>query len=214
MRLDEFSENIVEKSCPFCTSSQYAERLVGSIGSFNVIATFGQISEGGYLLLVSKEHIPCLGEMQDMRELEQAIAHLQNALSKEYATSKVTIFEHGIVGQTVFHAHLHLIPEIVDIGERVKKDFPHYKIKEFTDFHAFHSVYTLLQMPYLLWGELGGKIFVCWDPPAVPQYLRIVVADALGKPERANWRTMDAALDRRLCLETVARLKPHISQGS
>jgi hypothetical protein len=45
-------------------------------------------------------------------------------------------------------------------------------------------------------------------------YLRIVAAEALGKPERANWRTMDAALDKKLYLETVSRLKPYFPKES
>lgn len=114
----------------------------------------------------------------------------------------------------MFHAHLHLVPEAVAVGKRVRSDFPGCLVEEFADFHTFHFAYALEQRPYLLWKEPGGKLFVCWDPPAIPQYLRIVVAEALGKPERANWRTMDAALDRKLYLETVSRLKPHVAQGS
>ncbi len=201
----------MEKSCPFCNRSQFEERLVGSIGSLNVIATLGQISEGGYLLLVSKEHTPCIGALPNTEGLEWAITHLEAALSREYGAQHVTLFEHGVVGQTVFHAHLHMIPEGVPIGERVRKDFPDYPIQEFANLATFWSVYAGRQQPYLLWGEASGNLFVCWNPPAPPQYLRIVVAEVLGRPERANWRTMDAVLDRKLYLETVLRLKPYIS---
>ena len=203
----------MDKHCPFCDPGQFEERLVGSIGSFHVIATLGQISEGGYLLLVPKVHTLCLGSLPNMRELEWAIAHMRNALMKEYAMRSVTLFEHGIVGQTVPHAHLHLIPEAVAIGGRVRNDFPRHLIEEFADFRAFYFAYALEQRPYLLWKEQGGRISVCWRPPAPSQYLRIVVAEALEKPERANWRTMDATVDRKLYLETVSRLKSYIPQG-
>ncbi|MDO8521012.1 MAG: hypothetical protein Q7S52_02765 [bacterium] len=204
----------MESNCPFCDRSKFEERLVGSIGSFNVIATLGQISEGGYLLLVSKEHAPCLGAMPNTRELAGAIAHLQAVFLKEYATPHVTLFEHGIVGQTVFHAHLHLVPEAVAIGARVRKDFPDHSFEEFADVHTFRFGYAIEQKPYLLWQEPNGKLSVCWNPPAPPQYLRIVVAEALGKPERANWRTMDPVLDRKLWTETVTRLRVYIPQGA
>ena len=204
----------MDKNCPFCDHSKFEERLVGSIGSFNVIATLGQISEGGYLLLVSKEHTSCLGATPDTRELAGAIAHVEVALAKTYAQRSVTLFEHGIVGQTVLHAHLHLLPEAIAIGERVRKDFPAHHVEQFADFHTFRFAYALEQKPYLLWREPGQKLSVCWNPPAIPQYLRIVVAETLGKPERANWRTMDPMLDRKLYTETVARLKPHLSQGA
>lgn len=203
----------MEKSCPFCSPSQFGERFIGEIGSFNVVPTLGQITEGGYVLLVSKEHIPCWGGACDERNLDRVVASLSAMLSKEYGGSPITIFEHGIVGQTVFHAHLHLIPETIAIGARVRNDFPN-RIEQFEDFADFQLTYTFTERPYLLWREPGNKLSVCWNPPAPPQYLRTVVAEALGKPERANWRIMDAALDRKLYLETVARLKPYFPQVS
>ena len=48
---------------------------------------------------------------------------------------------------------------------------------------------------------------VCWNPPAPPQYLRLIVAELLGHPERGNWRNMDPELDKQLGQETVDRLK-------
>ena len=70
------------------------------------------------------------------------------------------------------------------------------------------------QKPYLYWRDaqtLFSQPTVCWDPPAPPQYLRTITAEALGRPERANWREMDPELDRKLGAETVRRLKPYFS---
>ncbi len=75
----------------------------------------------------------------------------------------------------------------------------------------FGIVYSKLQKPYLLWNDFGLIFEIIWDPPAPLQYLRIVVADALGRPERANWRNMDPELDKKLWSETVKRLKPYFA---
>lgn len=205
----------MDKPCPFCDRNQLGtERLIGSLGSLDIFATLGQISDGGYLLLIPRQHVPCLGAVPNVRELEQAIGRLRVVLAEEYRSFGVTMFEHGVVGQTVFHAHLHVIPENIAIGRRVRGDFPHHPIEEFADFRAFHFAYALEQRPYLLWRECGGRILVCWNPPALPGYLRGVVGEALQKPERVNWRTMDPVLDRELYLATVSRLKPYFAGGA
>lgn len=132
------------------------------------------------------------------------------ALLLEYGIAPGMVFEHGIVGQTVKHAHLHIIPEIRIIADRIKKDFPSSDFVSINSLDELQSLYTAKKEPYLVWKDpLGMK--VCWNPPAPPQYLRIVVAEALGRPERANWRNMDPELDKKLWQETVKRLKPHFS---
>ena len=64
---------------------------------------------------------------------------------------------------------------------------------------------------YLLWSTPEGMIKVAIDPPALLQYLRIVAAELIGRPERGDWRNMDQELDKQLWQETVNRLKPYFS---
>lgn len=198
-------------TCVFCDRTQFEERLVGESESFWIIATLGQISNGGYLLLVPKRHVLCLGLMEEYEreEMEKLQAHLYDAVMKEYGIPPYIVFEHGIVGQSVSHAHLHLIPELNTMTERIHRDF------SMNEFHATESwselmqAYIKKQEPYLLWRDSQTKMTVCWNPKAKLQYLRSVVAEAVGRPERANWRTMDPELDRLLWSETVTRLKPY-----
>jgi len=51
--------------CVFCDRAQFEDRLVGETKDFFVIATLGQITDGGYVLLVPKEHIACMGALAD-----------------------------------------------------------------------------------------------------------------------------------------------------
>lgn len=198
-------------TCVFCDRTQFEERLVGASENFWIIATFGQISDGGYLLLVPKRHVLCLGLMEEceLEEITKLQARLHEAVMKEYGIPPHIVFEHGIVGQTIRHAHLHLIPELSVMTERIYKDFPDNEFHSISSWNELTRAYAEKQKPYLLWEDSQTKMMVCWDPKAPLQYLRIVVAETAGRPERANWRTMDSELDRRLWSGTVTRLKPY-----
>ena len=139
------------------------------------------------------------------------------ALSLEYQHSTsttpypVTIFEHGIVGQTVKHAHLHLLPMLVNLTQKIRDAFPGSEFEELQYATHLQELYSKRQEPYLFWIVPNSKSMVCWNPPAPPQYLRLIIAELLGYPERGNWRNMDPELDKQLWQETVDRLKPYFS---
>ncbi|MDO8442916.1 MAG: HIT family protein [bacterium] len=198
----------MNNDCPFCDRTKVKERIVWEDDSFYIIATLGQISNGGYVLLVPKNHVSCLGAMtkSEIELLETLRQKIGSAISKEYGVAPGIIFEHGIVGQTVKHAHLHFIPENSDITARILKDFPDSEISIVSSLNELQNLYTQKQEPYLLWKDSGARFNVCWNPPAPSQYLRIVVAETVGRPERASWRNMDPELDKKLWTETVVRL--------
>ena len=219
------------ENCVFCDKSQFEERLCGETKDFWIIATLGQITDGGYLLLVPKRHVDCVGAMR-INEIRNLILLMNNTartqrdlyrnLNIEWdkcALDQCTIFEHGVVGQTIKHAHIHIMPQrphSLHIEQRIKKDFPQCKI-EYLPLEKLIKLYRLRKTPYLYWQEPAwddfpsGGFKVCWNPPAPLQYMRIVIADALGRPERANWRNMDPELDKKLWSETVKRLKPYFA---
>lgn len=198
----------MEDDCIFCDRDKLIDRLVGEDEHFLIVATFGQISEGGHLILISKQHVTCVGAMlqQDVKYLERLCHNVRNAIRTEYGVEPI-IFEHGIIGQTVKHAHLHFVPESCDITGRVTKDFPENEITVISSLSELVRLYANRQEQYLLWRDSSGIARACWNPPAPTQYLRIVVAETVGRPSRANWKDMDPALDRRLGQETVTRLK-------
>ena len=202
------------ENCPFCDRAKFEERIITETNDFFVIATLGQITDGGYTLIFPKRHVKCLtalGEEESV-QLYSLLLSLQHATGLEYGIFPA-LFEHGIDGQTVEHAHMHIIPANVDLTEYVKKDYPG---AHFSRFRIFNGDVLRMRatepIPYLLWRPSGGLEFtnILWHPRGVPaQYFRTRLAEALGRPERANWRTMDPELDKRLWSETVARMKKH-----
>ncbi len=213
------------ENCVFCDRKQFEERLIAEWDGFYIIATLGQITDGGYVLLFPAEHTPCMGALTKEQNgvalrLTEQICH---ALTLEYGpkqTTKnawpITIFEHGIIGQTIKHAHLHFLPAVLDLRRRIRSDFSIAEIDRLQSAARLQELYEENPdkenpEPYLFWTNPDGEANVCWDPPAPPQYLRIIAAQELGRPERANWRTMDPELDKKLWSETVRRLKPYFS---
>lgn len=210
----------MKNDCVFCDRTQFENRLIAETDEHYVIATLGQIT-GGYVLVFPKEHILCMGALtpQQINSMFGVAKEACIAVSMEYqgGTSRnhipVTMFEHGIVGQTVKHAHLHILPAVIDFTPKIHADFPTAEIEELSWNEHFLALYRKHPQPYLFWTEPKLKAMVCWNPPAPLQYLRIIAAELLGHPERANWRAMDSELDKRLYLETVTRLKPYFSQN-
>lgn len=199
-----------EKPCVFCDRAQFEEQLIAESKNFYTIATLGQITDGGYTLLVPKRHVLCIGamELQEIEEMTLEATLLDEFISTEYKRF-TTIFEHGIVGQSIKHAHLHIVPATCMLTPRIRADFPGKEIDIIPSLSWIRQLYQQKQKPYLFWNDYLSQSVICWDPPAPPQYLRKVIAEQVGRPERANWREMDPVLDKQLWSATVIRLKKY-----
>ncbi|HII71232.1 TPA: HIT family protein [Candidatus Woesearchaeota archaeon] len=195
------------EGCPFCltdpSKSDIPERTVLETENFRVFPTLGQIVEG-YLLVAPKEHYASVGALPDEMygELEEVKDRIDLRIRREYCPP--IWIEHGGLGQTVFHAHLHAVPfpPERDIYERYSKDFP-----EAMRIHGFRDLKRVWnERGHYLFYEINGFQFA-FVTKIVPMYARLVIADELGVPERGNWRTMDRELDERMIAETVRKLR-------
>ncbi len=190
--------------CPFCDRRAFEDNLIFESANFLVFPTKGQVTEG-YLLIVPKRHTICFGELttSEIEEFTQVKAKITDALLQTYGQRPI-FFEHGIVGQTVKHAHIHAVPTNTDLFSKIESDFPDYQ-----KISSFESLQETFQRegPYLYYENASGEMFIFhifkW-----PQYLRLVLADTMGVPERGDWRKMDQVLDKQLVFETWRKLKP------
>ena len=212
------------KNCAFCDRKVFEERIITETDEFFVIATLGQITDGGHLLIFPKRHARCLTHLttEEMEKFTNLLFQTERSVLREYCNAEIDnhsfsvgniLFEHGIVGQTVLHAHIHIVPASLYLTAYIQKDYRearHSRFNIFTD--GVPRPHNAEFVSYLLWRSPGVRepTHIWWRPLEVPlQYFRTLVAKEYGRPERANWRTMDPVLDKRLCSETVLRLKKY-----
>jgi len=74
----------------------------------------------GHVLVVSREHIPCYGAAAPpvLEALERLAQVAREFIVDQYGVEPV-LWENGGAGQTVFHAHLHLMPVSLHAIEEV-----------------------------------------------------------------------------------------------
>lgn len=202
----------MDKNCVFCDRTKLGEeRIIAEDGNYYVVATLGQITDGGYALIIPKQHVSCVGAMSsdDISDTETLMLTVKDAIEIEYGIRPI-VFEHGIVGQTIQHAHLHLLPARIRMCDRIYKDFPNSQICFLDSLKLLRWNYKFTGgKKYLLWSTPEGMIKVVMDPQAPPQYLRLIAAELTGHPEYGNWRNMDPELDKQRWQDTVTRLKPY-----
>ena len=95
--------------CVFCTRAENPTPLFETPTLYAMPDKFPLVP--GHTLIVSKEHLACYGaaDPETLRELDDAAATVRRFLRAAYGLPVVT-WENGVSGQSVFHAHLHLIP--------------------------------------------------------------------------------------------------------
>jgi len=113
-----YCENIFSKSSMGETGVQ--DRILFESEHFVAVPTLGSLVEG-WLLIVSKQHLICMGDL-DPSLLEELIGFKsQVAGAVEFQYGSVAIFEHGpsqpkqSLGCGVDHAHLHIVPIECDL---------------------------------------------------------------------------------------------------
>jgi len=95
--------------CVFCSRYDQAPPLFETPHLFAIPDKFPLTP--GHTLIVSSAHLACYGAADDdvHYALDLAIAEVESFLSAAYG-QPVLLWENGVSGQSVFHAHLHLIP--------------------------------------------------------------------------------------------------------
>jgi len=99
------------RSCVFCARGGQPAALFETAALYAMPDKFPLCP--GHLLLISKAHLPCYGaaDAATARELDAAVARAEAFLAACYPVGgSLFLWENGVAGQTVPHAHLHLLP--------------------------------------------------------------------------------------------------------
>ena len=153
--------------------------------NFNVVADDNPLVEG-HILIIPKENISCVGEFSDelLTEFGQLYDQTSDFLQKSYGL--VSTFEHGKIGQTIYHAHVHLLPYEGD----VKSIIPEGE-NNLTKINTMQDVQNAYKQggQYLFLSVGDDKWLV--DPKlGYPRFFRDRFATALGMEGQGDWQKM------------------------
>jgi hypothetical protein len=158
----------------------------------------GPIMEG-YSIIASRGHIPSyfdlpedwIDDYVDFREtvLKQLAQSFQPAILTEHGRVPACDFYDQHPHQAhCYHAHQLVFPAEVDLEPRLRNAFK-YDISKFTSFNEAHAAMKETEEEYLYYEGADRQPVVIPTPQRhIRQFFRLLVADAVGHPERTGWR--------------------------
>ena len=206
--------------CIFCNRKE--ENIIKETDNFFVYVGKGLIT-AGHIMIIPKDHYDCLGSME-IEKLEE-YELLKNEMIKKIEDnfSKPFLIEHGVFCQSVFHAHIHLIPSSVNgfnniniIEEMVlpsieKLNIPYKKI---TSPQELKEIYNI-DKQYLYFEQNNEKYVlntVGFTQEMIKDYLlyRLFFTNKKNLAGIVNWKTMtekDIQEDNQKKIETLSKLR-------
>lgn len=119
-----------------------------------------------------------------MAEFNKLCSIFSNFIRNKYGS--VSSFEHGKIGQTVFHSHVHLLPfagatkKIVPEGEKFLTKIKHISdLKRVFEKDQKYLFFSIEEQLWLVDVGLGAS-----------RFFRDRFAKALGVTDRGNWKEM------------------------
>jgi ATP adenylyltransferase len=183
--------------CVFCrelvsgTSNAPWDKPVSETDKYLIVPTKGSLVPG-WLLVVSKDHMVCAGELRspEFRDLEHAIDIAKGIVEQNFGPA--TVFEHGpalagtALGCGIDHLHIHVAPLGFSLAESVEFIIPDVfwqSLRTFSQLRALHTA----GLGYALIGEPKEEMKWFQPPTGLRQPLRRAIATKLGFPERFDY---------------------------
>jgi ATP adenylyltransferase len=170
----------------------YVRRVMLESGSFAAIPSLGPLTSG-HALLCPKMHVRSFAQLEpSLHDEYQAVKKkLWRALSYRYDTA-VHLFEHGMAATgdriicTTDHAHMHFVPLPCTCEVNGIQQLP------WTEFDGSLRKLTELSQgrEYILYEPPDGvcRLLIAGERSFESQYMRKLLAQALGRGENWNWR--------------------------
>lgn len=171
--------------------------------NFYVISDAAPLGKG-HLLLVTKRHFSCYGDLP--KKLDKEFSLLKNKiitfLKNNYG--RTIMFEHGILGQTVFHAHLHFLPTAEKVLPYVSKI---YDIKKIEGFPSLRAVLKK-NKGYLFFQENGSSYIILTKNLPAGFFHTYLLPDLLDVSSKFEDRAKNA---RKIFIQTNKLWKDYVS---
>jgi len=180
-----------QEECCHCDLNSFAyDYKLLETENFSIVCDVHPLTEG-HLLIIPKAHHSCVGAFPDRiwSEFEELYRLCSKFVGKFYGSC--CVFEHGIIGQTVFHSHLHLLPAKLNLLQIIPEGDKF--LKPISGISSLRSVYA--DQGKYLFLSVRNSLKIVDTKLGAPRFFRDRISAALGKPERGNWKAMRSNLD-------------------
>jgi len=165
-------------------------RILYENEKFIVMPSLGPVAEC-HLLVFPKKHICSYAvlDWESLYEAEKLIKKISDIVRKKYGSS--IVFEHGTLEEDMqssascIHAHMHIVSCSKSLYPLFKKD----KL-ELRKIEKLHELTNQKQRrrPYFFYQEKENVAYVMDDVIQKSQYIRLLIAEILGRPECGDWK--------------------------
>lgn len=184
--MTSFSKKNIKLDCPHCNKNSFAfKNPLKETENFWIVCDVYPLVEG-HILIIPKKHFSSVGEYPEniYQEFISLYKFFSDFIKKEYGS--IATFEHGKIGQTVFHSHVHLLPYsgqseiIIPEGKKFIKSIKNLNsLKNFFEKDGKYLFFSIGKNMWLVDTKLG-----------IPGFFRDRFAIALGNRNRGNWKKM------------------------
>ena len=161
----------------------------------------------GHFLAITKDHYASFGNTPKKvyNSSRNAIDYLKKSILNG---REVIVFEHGAVkehtgGASIDHAHIHIMPLKYDIRPFIQKS-TYTEVAQQELYSIIHELANKNQ-PYIYYQRSSGNAFVYPVDDLPSQFLRILVAKALGVSY--DWKAMGDSLTKSRFIDTLKLTK-------
>jgi diadenosine tetraphosphate (Ap4A) HIT family hydrolase len=164
---------IHEAACPFCEHARL-DIILDETEHFLLLADNAPLVEG-HILLIPRDHYACYGAVPgaldaELLALKDRVARFCTAIYRP-----PIFFEHGVFGQSVFHAHLHAVPlgpSGLRLHELATPDGHRASAPaDIRDWYETHGHYFYLESPV---DSAGTEVQAAIFPPHEAPYIRVL----------------------------------------
>ena len=180
------------ENCVFCNIDKIRHDILFDSDNFFIKVGVGILAPG-HVMIVSKQHLSCFGELP--KELIEEFSLIKEVAFEKIKSnfSEPIIYEHGIYGQSVKHAHLHFIPantkhyKLENIKEKFFTNLKSTRIKDMNDLIRIFQK----EGSYLYLEEKGKKwVYHTSGHPEIKSLFRKEFARVTGIKGLLDWQAM------------------------
>lgn len=213
------------ENCLFCNSEIIQQGLLGETEHFYLRASMQGAMAPGHVMLISKEHLSCFGAMDEKLDTEytETLEKLRKVVEQHFG--ETYIIEQGIYGQSVPHAHIHVVPLVSSwydfspqphkkmLLDYLPREIPISKGKNIKDIRrVFKEDGQYISL------EERGQLYLCHTKnyPKTFSFGRYAASQQSGRTELSDWKTMPENAkeeNKRWIKETLQKLKGKLNGG-